>query len=90
MPASTRSSLSLDIIQRLDPLTHAYRFLPVGGGDHGKAPLIKDWPDYPGASVDQLSRWPGIKSIGVITALLLLALTLTVKARSRRRLLPIA
>ena len=67
MPASTRSSLSLDIIQRLYPLTHAYRFLPVGGGDHGKAPLIKDWPDYPGASVDQLSRWPGIKSIGVIT-----------------------
>ena len=67
MPASTRSSLSLDIIQRLDPLTHAYRFLPVGGGGDGKAPLINDWPNYPGASIALLDSWPGIKSIGVIT-----------------------
>ena len=67
MTVSTRSSLFLDIIQRLDPLTHAYRFLPVGGGGDGKAPLINDWPNYPGASIELLSCWPGIKSIGVIT-----------------------
>ena len=53
--------------QRLDPLTHAYRFLPVGGGGDGKAPLINDWPNYPGASIALLSCWPGIKSVGVIT-----------------------
>ena len=67
MPAPSRDSLSLDIIQRLAPLTHAYRFLPVGGGSEGKAPLINDWPNYPGASAEQLSRWPGVRSIGVIT-----------------------
>ena len=55
MTVSTRSSLSLDIIQRLDPLTHAYRFLPVGGGGDGKAPLINDWPNYPGALIALLS-----------------------------------
>lgn len=61
------SSLSLDIIQRLEPLSHAYRFLPVGGGTEGKAPLVKDWPNYPDSSIENLVRWPGIKSIGVIT-----------------------
>ena len=67
MPASIRSSLSPDITRRLEPLTHAYRFLPIGKGSEGKAPMVKDWPNFPGASIEQLNRWPGIKAIGVIT-----------------------
>ena len=67
MPASKKSSLSSDTFRRLEPLTNSYRFLPVGKGRDGKAPLINAWQNFPGASVQQLSRWPGIKSIGVIT-----------------------
>ena len=67
MPASNGSSLSPDTFRRLEPLTNDYRFLPVGNGRDGKAPLISAWQNFPGASVQQLSRWPGIKSIGVIT-----------------------
>lgn len=67
MPSTTKSSLSLDIIQRLEPLSHAYRFLPIGGGTEGKAPLVKNWPHYPGSSIGCLASWPRVKSIGVIT-----------------------
>ena len=67
MTASYGSSLSPDTFRRLEPLTNDYCFLPVGNGRDRKAPLISAWQNFPGASVQQLSRWPGIKSVGVIT-----------------------
>ena len=48
-------------------VSHALVLQLHSKGRDGKAPLINAWQNFPGASVQQLSRWPGIKSIGVIT-----------------------
>ena len=57
--------ISGEIFQRLEPLSKTDRLLPVGGGDEFKAPLLKDWPNKPGQSIEQLKRWRGLRSIGI-------------------------
>ena len=52
-------------IQRLEPLSHAYRFLPIGGGTEGKAPLVSDWPNHSGVSLPDILRFKRLRSIGV-------------------------
>ena len=57
--------ITAEIFQRLEPLSKTDRLLPVGGGDEFKAPLLKDWPNKPGQSIEQLKRWRGLRSIGI-------------------------
>ena len=57
--------ITTEIFQRLEPLSKTDRLLPVGGGDEFKAPLLKDWPNKPGQSIEQLKRWRGLRSIGI-------------------------
>ena len=54
-----------EIFQRLEPLSKTDRLLPVGGGDEFKAPLLKDWPNHPGLSIEQLKSWRGLRSVGI-------------------------
>jgi hypothetical protein len=57
--------ITAEIFQRLKPLSKTDRLLPGGGGDEFKAPLLKDWPNKPGQSIEQLKRWRGLRSIGI-------------------------
>ena len=57
--------ITAKIFQRLEPLSKTDRLLPVGGGDEFKAPLLKDWPNKPGQSIEQLKSWRGLRSIGI-------------------------
>ena len=54
-----------EIFQRLEPLSKTDRLLPVGGGDEFKAPLLKDWPNQPGLSIEQLKSWRRLRSVGI-------------------------
>ena len=57
--------ITAKIFQRLEPLSKTDRLLPVGGGDEFKAPLLNDWPNQPGVSIERLKSWRGLKSIGL-------------------------
>ena len=57
--------ITAEIFQRLEPLSKTDRLLPVGGGNEFKAPLLKDWPNHPGLSIEQLKSWRGLRSVGI-------------------------
>ena len=57
--------ITAEIFQRLEPISKTDRLLPVGGGDEFKAPLLKDWPNKPGLSIQQLKSWRRLRSIGI-------------------------
>lgn len=57
--------ISGDFFQQLEPLSKTDMLLPVGGGDEFKAPLLKDWPNQPGQSIEQLKSWRLLRSIGI-------------------------
>ena len=57
--------ISGEIFQRLETISKTDRLLPVGGGDEFKAPLLKDWPNKPGLSIQQLKSWRRLRSIGI-------------------------
>ena len=57
--------ISGEIFRRLEPISKTDRLLPVGGGDEFKAPLLKDWPNHPGLSIEQLKSWRGLRSVGI-------------------------
>ena len=57
--------ISGEIFQRLEPISKTDRLLPVGGGDEFKAPLLKDWPNQPGLSIEQLKSWRRLRSVGI-------------------------
>ena len=57
--------IAAEIFQRLETISKTDRLLPVGGGDEFKAPLLKDWPNKPGLSIQQLKSWRRLRSIGI-------------------------
>jgi len=63
--ASNQSWLTESL--RLEMLENTYRFLPVGWGVEGKAPMLAAWPKHPGYRISQISTTPGVKAVGVIS-----------------------
>jgi hypothetical protein len=52
---------------RLQRLEDSYRFLPVGWGSEGKAPMLPEWSKHPGYQISQITSTPGVKALGVIS-----------------------
>ena len=70
MAPKATSSLSPDIIRRLQDLSLVHRFLPVGHnkpGDDAKGPIVPDWPNHKGFRAEDLFGYRGMRAIGVIT-----------------------
>ena len=65
------AAVTPELLARLEPISKRDRLLPVGWGSERKGPMVDDWPNHPGATIAELSRWVGLQSIGVITGGLL-------------------
>lgn len=57
-----------DVVERLTSVESVGRLIPVGLGDDGKGPMVRDWPKCPGFAASELEeRFPKAKAVGVIT-----------------------
>jgi hypothetical protein len=56
-----------DPYNRLRPLETQHAFLPIGWGEHRKAPVLKGWPKHPGFPMSELKDFPGSIATGVRT-----------------------
>jgi len=65
------AAVTQELLARLEPISNRDRLLPVGWGSERKGPMVDNWPEHPGATIAELSRWVGMQSIGVITGELL-------------------
>lgn len=66
------SSLDENTFSRIKILEHRVRFIPTGAGKDGKAPLIREWSNHPGFTIQELQdQFPRARSVGVITRPLL-------------------
>jgi len=54
---------------RLEKYESQLVLLPIGWGSDCKAPMIKGWPSHPGFTTEELSKVPGIRSVGALTGI---------------------
>lgn len=54
---------------RLKDLENKIRLIPVGWGNSGKGPMLKNWQNHKGYTIEQILDIPKIEAVGAITGI---------------------
>ena len=57
--------LNTELLDRLRPIATEHPLLPIGWGDHKKAPMLYKWQKHLGYSIEQLKNHPDAIAVGV-------------------------
>ena len=57
--------LSTELLERLRPIAAEHPLLPIGWGDHKKAPMLYKWQKHLGYSIEELKNHPDAIAVGV-------------------------